>query len=106
MHRDMGPIARYLGPWIAEPQLWQDPVPAVEGALIDEADIKELKAKMLDSGLTVQQLIKTAWSSAASFRGTDKRGGANGARIRLEPQRTGRPTSRPSWRRCCRCSRR
>ena len=87
LHRDMGPISRYLGPWIAEPQLWQDPVPAVEGELIGEADIKELKAKVLDSGLTVQQLVKTAWSSAASFRSTDKRGGANGARIRLEPQK-------------------
>ena len=87
LHRDMGPISRYVGPWIAEPQLWQDPVPAVEGELIDEADIKELKAKVLDSGLTVQQLVKTAWSSAASFRSTDKRGGANGARIRLEPQK-------------------
>lgn len=87
MHRDMGPIDRYLGPWIAEPQLWQDPVPAVEGELIDEADIKALKAKLLGSGLSVQQLVKTAWSSAASFRGTDKRGGANGARIRLEPQK-------------------
>jgi catalase-peroxidase len=87
LHRDMGPISRYLGPWIAEPQLWQDPVPAVEGELIDESDIKALKAKVLDSGLTVQQLVKTAWSSAASFRSTDKRGGANGARIRLEPQK-------------------
>jgi catalase-peroxidase len=87
LHRDMGPISRYLGPWIAEPQLWQDPVPAVEGALIGEADIKALKAKVLDSGLSVQQLVKTAWSSAASFRSTDKRGGANGARIRLEPQK-------------------
>jgi catalase-peroxidase len=87
MHRDMGPIDRYLGPWVAEPQLWQDPVPAVEGELIDEADIASLKTKVLDSGLTVQQLVKTAWSSASSFRGTDKRGGANGARIRLEPQR-------------------
>jgi catalase-peroxidase len=87
MHRDMGPIDRYLGPWVAEPQLWQDPVPAVEGELIDEADIASLKSKVLDSGLTVQQLVKTAWSSASSFRGTDKRGGANGARIRLEPQR-------------------
>jgi catalase-peroxidase len=87
MHRDMGPIERYLGPWVAEPQLWQDPVPAVEGELIDESDIKALKAKLLDSGLTVQQLVKTAWSSASSFRGTDKRGGANGARIRLEPQK-------------------
>ncbi|MCK0174181.1 catalase/peroxidase HPI [Mycolicibacterium sp. F2034L] len=87
MHRDMGPISRYLGPWIAEPQLWQDPVPAVEGELIGEAEIAELKSKLLDSGLSLQQLIKTAWSSAASFRGTDKRGGANGARIRLEPQK-------------------
>ena len=87
LHRDMGPISRYLGPWIAEPQLWQDPVPAVEGELIDEADIKVLKAKVLDSALTVPQLIKTAWSSAGSFRCTDKRGGANGARIRLEPQK-------------------
>ncbi len=87
LHRDMGPISRYVGPWIAEPQLWQDPVPAFEGELIDEADIKALKAKVLDSGLTVQQLVKTAWSSAASFRSTDKRGGANGARIRLEPQK-------------------
>jgi catalase-peroxidase len=87
LHRDMGPITRYLGPWIAEPQLWQDPVPAVEGELIDDSDVKALKAKVLDSGLTVQQLVKTAWSSAASFRSTDKRGGANGARIRLEPQK-------------------
>lgn len=87
LHRDMGPISRYIGPWVAEPQLWQDPVPAVEGELIDESDIKSLKAKLLDSGLTVQQLVKTAWSSAASFRSTDKRGGANGARIRLEPQK-------------------
>ena len=87
LHRDMGPISRYLGPWIAEPQLWQDPVPDVEGELIDEADIKALKAKVLDSGLSVAQLVKTAWASAGSFRGTDKRGGANGARIRLEPQK-------------------
>jgi len=87
LHRDMGPISRYVGPWIAEPQLWQDPVPPVEGDLISDADIKALKAKVLDSGLTVQQLVKTAWSSAASFRSTDKRGGANGARIRLEPQK-------------------
>jgi catalase-peroxidase len=87
LHRDMGPITRYLGPWIAEPQLWQDPVPAVEGELIDESDVEALKAKVLDSGLTVPQLVKTAWSSAGSFRSTDKRGGANGARIRLEPQK-------------------
>ncbi|WP_199256486.1 catalase/peroxidase HPI [Mycolicibacterium mengxianglii] len=87
LHRDMGPVTRYLGPWVPEPQLWQDPVPAVEGALIDEQDIASLKAKVLDSGLSVQQLVKTAWASASSFRGTDKRGGANGARLRLEPQR-------------------
>ena len=85
LHRDMGPISRFLGPWVAEPQLWQDPVPHVEGELIDESDIKALKAKVLDSGLSVSQLVKTAWSSAASFRSTDKRGGANGARLRLEP---------------------
>jgi len=72
---------------MAEPQLWQDPVPAVDHELIDEADVASLKAKLLDSGLTVQQLVKTAWSAASSFRGTDKRGGANGARIRLEPQK-------------------
>lgn len=88
MHRDMGPISRYLGPWVAEPQLWQDPVPAVDHELIDEADIASLKSRVLDSGLSVQQLVKTAWASAASFRGTDKRGGANGARVRLEPQRS------------------
>ena len=85
LHRDMGPISRFLGPWVAEPQLWQDPVPDVEGELIDEADIATLKTKVLDSGLSVPQLVKTAWSSAASFRSTDKRGGANGARLRLEP---------------------
>ncbi|OBG88713.1 catalase/peroxidase HPI [Mycobacterium sp. E802] len=87
MHRDMGPVSRYLGPWIPEPQLWQDPVPDVDHPLIDEQDIAGLKDKVLGSGLTVQQLVKTAWSAASSFRGTDKRGGANGARIRLEPQR-------------------
>ncbi|OMC35220.1 catalase/peroxidase HPI [Mycobacterium sp. GA-1841] len=87
MHRDMGPVSRYLGPWIPEPQLWQDPVPAVDHPLIDEQDIAGLKDKVLGSGLSVQQLVKTAWSAASSFRGTDKRGGANGARIRLEPQR-------------------
>lgn len=88
LHRDMGPISRYLGPWVAEPQLWQDPVPAVDHPLVDESDIASLKSKVLDSGLSVQQLVKTAWASASSFRGTDKRGGANGARIRLEPQRS------------------
>jgi catalase-peroxidase len=87
LHRDMGPVSRYLGPWVAEPQLWQDPVPAVDHELVDDADIAELKSRLLDSGLSVQQLVTTAWASAASFRGTDKRGGANGARIRLEPQK-------------------
>ncbi|WP_205473244.1 catalase/peroxidase HPI [Nocardioides sp. SYSU D00038] len=88
LHRDMGPIERYLGPWVPEPQLWQDPVPAVDHELVGEADIAALKAKVLDSGLTTAQLVSTAWASAASFRTTDKRGGANGARIRLEPQRS------------------
>jgi catalase-peroxidase len=87
LHRDLGPITRYLGPWVAEPQLWQDPVPAVDHPLVDEQDIAALKATVLQSGLSVPQLVKTAWSSAASFRGTDKRGGANGARISLEPQK-------------------
>jgi catalase-peroxidase len=87
LHRDMGPISRYLGPWVPEPQLWQDPVPAVDHDLIDESDIAALKGKILDSGLSVPQLVSTAWAAAASFRGTDKRGGANGARIRLAPQK-------------------
>jgi catalase-peroxidase len=87
-HRDMGPLACYLGPEVpAEPQLWQDPVPAVDHALIGAADIAALKAAILDSGLSTAQLVSTAWASAATFRGTDKRGGANGARIRLAPQR-------------------
>ncbi|WP_244976001.1 catalase/peroxidase HPI [Nocardia huaxiensis] len=88
LHRDMGPISRYLGPWVPEPQLWQDPVPAVDHELIGEQDIAALKAKVLESGLSVAQLVKTAWASAASFRSTDKRGGANGARLRLEPQKS------------------
>ncbi|MBF6137394.1 catalase/peroxidase HPI [Nocardia otitidiscaviarum] len=87
LHRDMGPVSRYLGPWVPEPQLWQDPVPAVDHELVDDQDVAALKAKVLDSGLSVTQLVKTAWASAASFRSTDKRGGANGARIRLEPQK-------------------
>ena len=87
LHRDMGPITRYLGPWVAEPQLWQDPVPAVDHELIDDKDVAALKAKILDSGLSVSQLVSAAWASAASFRGTDLRGGANGARIRLAPQK-------------------
>ncbi|MBV9293359.1 MAG: catalase/peroxidase HPI [Frankiales bacterium] len=87
LHRDMGPVSRYLGPWVPEPQLWQDPVPPVDHELIDDADVASLKGKLLDSGLSVAQLVATAWASAASFRGTDKRGGANGARIRLTPQK-------------------
>lgn len=86
-HRDMGPVSRLLGPWVPEPQLWQDPVPAVDHELIGEQDIAQLKAKILASGLSVSQLVSTAWASASSFRGTDKRGGANGARIRLAPQK-------------------
>jgi catalase-peroxidase len=86
-HRDMGPISRYLGPLVPEPQLWQDPVPKVDHPLIGEQEIAQLKAKLLASGLTISQLVTTAWASASSFRGTDKRGGANGARLRLAPQK-------------------
>lgn len=87
-HRDMGPISRYLGPLVPkETLIWQDPVPAVNHALIDEQDITALKAKLLASGLSIAQLVTTAWASASTFRGTDKRGGANGARIRLAPQK-------------------
>jgi catalase-peroxidase len=87
-HRDMGPIARYRGPLVPkEVLIWQDPVPAVDHALIDAKDIAELKATVLASGLTVSQLVATAWASASTFRGSDKRGGANGARIRLAPQK-------------------
>jgi len=87
LHRDMGPLSRYLGPWVPEPQLWQDPVSSVDHELIAEADVATLKGKILASGLAIRQLVSTAWASAASFRGTDKRGGANGARIRLAPQK-------------------
>ena len=87
-HRDMGPISRYLGPLVPkEPQLWQDPVPAVDHKLIDEKDAAALKAKILASGLSISELVSTAWAAASSFRGSDKRGGANGARIRLAPQK-------------------
>jgi catalase-peroxidase len=87
-HRDMGPVSRYLGSLVpAEPQLWQDPVPAVTHPLIDEHDIAALKDRILASGLSVAQLVTTAWASASTFRGTDKRGGANGARVRLAPQK-------------------
>jgi catalase-peroxidase len=87
-HRDMGPIARYLGPEVPnEVLIWQDPIPAITYKLIGEADIASLKAKLLASGLTISQLVSTAWASASTFRGSDKRGGANGARIRLSPQK-------------------
>ena len=86
-HRDMGPVSRCLGPLVAEPQLWQDPVPAVDHKLIGDQDIVALKGKVLASGLSISQLVSTAWASASTFRGTDKRGGANGARIRLAPQK-------------------
>ena len=87
-HRDMGPISRYVGPLVpAEPQIWQDPVPAVDHVLVDDADVAELKRRLLDSGLTLAQLVSTAWAAAATFRGTDMRGGPNGGRLRLAPQR-------------------
>jgi len=88
-HRDMGPRSRCVGAWVpAEPQLWQDPVPEVDHELIDDDDVVELKSRILASGLSVSALVSAAWASAATFRGTDKRGGANGARIRLAPQRS------------------
>ena len=87
-HRDMGPIARYLGPEVPkEVLIWQDPIPAVNHKLVDAADVSSLKAKVLDSGLSVSELVSTAWASASTFRGSDKRGGANGARVRLAPQK-------------------
>jgi len=86
-HRDMGPVSRCLGPLVPEAQLWQDPVPAVDHALIGEKEIAALKEKILASGLTIGQLVSTAWASASTFRGSDKRGGANGARVRLAPQK-------------------
>jgi catalase-peroxidase len=87
LHRDMGPVSRYLGPWVPEPQLWQDPVPAVDHELIGSDDVAALKRTLLDSGLSIAQLVSVAWAAAASYRDTDKRGGANGARIRLAPQK-------------------
>jgi catalase-peroxidase len=87
LHRDMGPVSRYLGPWVPEPQLWQDPVPAVDHELIGPEDAAALKEAILASGLSVSRLVSTAWASAATFRRTDKRGGANGARVRLAPQK-------------------
>jgi catalase-peroxidase len=87
-HRDMGPKARYLGPEVpAEELIWQDPIPEVDHVLINNSDVEALKSKILDSGLSISELVSTAWASASTFRGSDKRGGANGARIRLAPQR-------------------
>jgi catalase-peroxidase len=87
LHRDMGPVSRFLGPWVAEVQVWQDPVPDVDHPLVGEEDVAALKAQVLSSGLSVSELVTTAWAAAASFRRTDKRGGANGARLRLAPQK-------------------
>ncbi|HEU5075344.1 MAG TPA: peroxidase family protein, partial [Polyangiaceae bacterium] len=87
LHRDMGPIARYFGPWVPPEQLWQDPVPKLDHPLVDAQDVAALKQQVLASGLSVAELVGVAWRSAASFRSTDKRGGANGARIRLAPQK-------------------
>lgn len=87
LHRDMGPVPRYLGPWVPDPQLWQDPTPEVDHELVADQDVAALKDRITDSGLSIPQLVTAAWAAAASFRGTDKRGGANGARIRLAPQK-------------------
>ncbi len=95
LHRDMGPVSRYLGPWVPEPQIWQDPVPAVDHELVGEQDVAALKARLLESGVPVSQLVSTAWASAATFRRTDKRGGANGARIRLAPQKDWKVNNAP-----------
>ncbi|MFG2235373.1 catalase/peroxidase HPI [Streptomyces sp. NPDC048723] len=95
LHRDMGPISRYLGPWVPEPQLWQDPVPAVDHELVVDEDVAALKRTVLASGLSLPQLVATAWAAASSFRGTDMRGGANGARIRLAPQKDWEANDQP-----------
>jgi catalase-peroxidase len=87
LHRDMGPVSRFLGPWVPEQQLWQDPIPAVDHKLVTSSDVDALKKTLLGSGLSISQLVTTAWAAASSFRGTDKRGGANGGRLRLSPQK-------------------
>ena len=102
MHRDMGPKSRYLGPEVpTEDLIWQDPIPAVDHQLIDAGDIAALKKMLLASGLTVSELVSTAWASASTFRGTDKRGGANGARIRLAPQKDWAVNKPAHLRGCC-----
>ena len=102
----MGPIQRYLGPLVPkEILIWQDPIPAVDHPLIDEKEIADLKAKILGSGLTVPQLVSTAWASASTFRGSDKRGGANGARIRLAPQKDWEVNQPAQLKTCCKSSR-
>lgn len=95
LHRDMGPVSRCLGPWVPGPQLWQDPVPEVDHPLVEEVDVTALKGEILASGLALSQLVSTAWAAASSFRGTDRRGGANGARIRLAPQKDWEVNARP-----------
>jgi catalase-peroxidase len=87
LHRDMGPVSRFLGPWVPEPQIWQDPVPAVDHPLVDASDVSALKTKVVESGLSIAELVGTAWAAASSYRNTDMRGGANGARLRLAPQK-------------------
>jgi catalase-peroxidase len=87
LHRDMGPVSRFLGPWVPEPQIWQDPVPAVDHPLVDASDVSALKTKLVESGLSISELVGTAWAAASSYRNTDMRGGANGARLRLAPQK-------------------
>ena len=105
-HRDMGPVVRYLGPEVpTETLLWQDPLPAVDHELVGAEDVAALKAQILASGLSVSELVSTAWASASTFRGSDKRGGANGARIRLEPQSGWEVNEPAGWRRCCARSR-
>src|SRR5262249_1053536 len=95
LHRDMGPVSRYLGPWVPPPQIWQDPIPAADHELIGEKDISDLKRKLLPSELSISQFASTAGGGAGSFGGTDKRGGANGARIRLTPQKDWEVNSPP-----------
>ena len=101
-HRDMGPLSRYLGPLVPkETLIWQDPVPAVDHELVNEQDVAALKAKILSSGLSISQLVHTAWASASTFRGSDKRGGANGARIRLSRKKIGKRMSPPNSAKFC-----